>query len=329
MGSHLLFDLLQKDTKVRALRRKSSDLNFIKKVFSYYTNDPEKLNNKIEWIDGDILDIFSLEDALKGVDHVYNCAGKVTFDKRHKEEVFRVNIDGTANLVNAALENNVKKLCHVSSIAALGRASAEEYIDEKTYWKTSKNNSVYAISKYGSEREVWRGTEEGLKAVIVNPSIILGPGKWNEGSSEFFKKVYDGLKFYSTGVNGYVDVRDVSKAMIVLMESNIVNDRFILNSENISYKEFLSITAEKLDIEPPKYRVNSLLANIAWRVEKIRSIITGKPPFVTKDNARTALNKYYYSNDKIRKELNFDFRTVEEAVTDICKIFLDEKNRNK
>lgn len=328
VGSHLLFDLLSKKKKVRALKRKSSNLDLVKKVFSYYTEDYDHLFQQIEWVEGDILDIFSLEDAMQGVEHVYHCAAAVSFDPRERGKVLKINIEGTANLVNAAMEKKVKKLCHVSSIAALGRASDEEYVDENTHWETSKNNSVYAIGKYGSEREVWRGTEEGLDALIVNPSIIIGPGKWDDGSSAFFNSVNKGLKFYSTGVNGFVDVRDVTRVMIGLMESNILNRRFVLNSENISYEKLLGLIAQELGVKPPKIKATKFLSGIAWRLEKIRSLITGSTSIITKETARTALSKYFYSNERICKELNYKFIPVDQSIRDTAILFLKDANES-
>ncbi len=329
VGSHLLYDLLREKKNVRALNRKSSDLDFVKHVFSYYTDNYNELFKKIEWVEGDILDVFSLEDAMQDINHVYHCAATISFDPKDREKVLKINIEGTANLVNAAMQKDVKKLCHVSSIAALGRASDEEYVDENTQWETSKNNSVYAIGKYGSEREVWRATEEGLDTVIVNPSIIIGPGKWGDGSSAFFKSVSDGLKFYSTGINGFVDVRDVSKAMIMLMESDVINQRYILNAENISYEKLLNTIAQHLNVKPPSIKATKFLSEMAWRLEKVRSFITRSTSIITRETARTALSKYLYSNVKISKQFDFTFIPVEQSIKDTAVLFLKDQKDGK
>jgi len=244
VGSHLAFELIRSGHAVRALRRPDSRFEMIKKVFSLYSDNPEELFSKIEWVDGDILDIFSLEDAMEGAEEVYHCAALVSFLPEDKKRLIRINTEGTANVVNAALEKKIRKLCHVSSIAALGRPEHQsDLIDENLVWKPSKHNSAYAISKYGAEREVWRGTAEGLDAVIVNPSIVLGLAGPGMGSSRIFNTVRDGLKFYPPGKNGFVDVRDVARAMILLMESDIRNERFILNAENLEYKKLLGMMA--------------------------------------------------------------------------------------
>lgn len=325
VGSHLIFDLLQKGQEIRALKRKSSNIEQVKHVFSYYTEEYEKLFNRIEWVEGDILDIYSLEEAMQGIEYVYNCAGYVSFNPRERNNVIRINEQGTANVVNASLENKVKKLCHISSIAALGRSVDDEWIDENSKWKTSRKNSVYAISKFAAEREVWRGTEEGLNAVIVNPGIILGPANWETGSARLFMGVYTGLNFYTTGVNGFVDVKDVSKAMIMLMESDIINQRYVLNAENISYKELLFTIAEELNVRPPRIKAGPILSGIAWRVEKIRSLTTGYTPFITKETANSANGRYYYSAEKIRKEFGFNFMKIRDCIKDTCACLIKDK----
>lgn len=325
VGTHILLELVRTGKKVRALKRKTSDMERVKRVFSYYTEDAEALFRKIEWVDGDIMDLFSLEAALDGVTHVYHSAAMVSFDPARAGNLIKINVEGTTNLVNMSLEKNIEKFAMVSSIAALGRATEGQLINEETHWKTSKNNTAYAISKFNSEREVWRGVEEGLPAIIVNPSIIIGPGKWTEGSSQLFQSVWSGFPFYSTGVNGFVDVRDVAGIIIQLMDSEVKNERFIVNAENISYKKLFTHIAESLDKKPPRIKVNRLLSEIAWREEKIRSIFTGKSPVLTKETANTALGKYYYSNQKVREWLNYDFIPVRKSVLDTGKLYKQEQ----
>ena len=216
LGSHLLFQLVKHGKKVRAIKRKGSNTAMVERIFSYYSDDPHGIFSSIEWMDADILDYGAMEDALDGIEEVYHCAAVVSFDSRDHNLMKKVNTGATANLVNLCLHHKVKKFCHVSSIATLGRTDNDGVTDEETYWKTSRKNSFYSVSKYGAEREVWRAMEEGLNAVIVNPSVILGPGFWH-GNSGLFRLVDHGLKYYTEGVNGYVDVRDVANAMILLM----------------------------------------------------------------------------------------------------------------
>ncbi|MCU0370166.1 MAG: NAD-dependent epimerase/dehydratase family protein, partial [Bacteroidales bacterium] len=225
VGSHLTFELVRSGQPVRALKRPSSDMGMLEKVFRLYSDNPENLLSTIEWVEGDILDIFSLEEAMEGADTAYHCAALVSFLPKDRKKLIKINTEGTANVVNAALEKKLRKLCHVSSIAALGRPeNLTDVIDEDLVWKTSRNNSVYAVSKYGAEREVWRGTAEGLDAVIVNPSIILGVAGNSQGSSRLFNTVWQGLKVYPPGKNGFVDVRDVARAMILLMNGDFRNE---------------------------------------------------------------------------------------------------------
>ena len=210
VGAHLLYDLTSSGKKVRAIKRTSSDISVVKKVFSYYSADSENLLKNIEWVNAELSDVYSLLDAMEGVQEIYHCAAMVSFEKKKEEEMMKINIEGTANMVNAALAKSVSKFCHVSSIAALGRDEKGGFISEETFWKSSPDNSNYSISKYGAEREVWRAAEEGLNVVIVNPSLIIGGGNWTQSSSNMFSKGYKGIKYYSSGENGFIDVRDVS-----------------------------------------------------------------------------------------------------------------------
>ena len=322
-GSHLALELTRRGSKVRALRRNSSSEAMIRKVFSLYAENPEGQLSKIEWVEGDLLDIFSLEDAMEGVEEVYHCAALVSFLPEDRKKLMRMNTEGTANLVNAALEMKIRKLCHVSSIAALGRPEQQsDLIDEKLVWKTSRHNSMYAISKYGAEREVWRGTAEGLNAVIVNPSIILGIAGPGMGSSRLFNTVYNGLKYYPTGKNGFVDVRDVARAMILLMNSDIRNERFILNAVNLEYSKLFGLMAEAFGKPAPSVKVSPALSSLAWRIEKLRSVFTGVKPLITRETANTAVQQYTYSSDKIIKTLGFEFTPIEETVRHFCGVLV-------
>ncbi|MBW6458968.1 MAG: NAD-dependent epimerase/dehydratase family protein [Bacteroidales bacterium] len=324
VGSFLTLGLLKNAKTVRALKRPASDLTMIRNVFGRYAENAGDLFSRIEWVDGDILDIFSLEDAMEGVEQVYHCAALVSFLPGDRKSLMRINVEGTANVVNAALEKNIRKLIHVSSIAALGRPEKQnEVIDENLVWKTSKNNSNYAISKYGAEREVWRGVAEGLKAVVVNPSVIVGVAGLSMGSSRLFNVVWEGLKFYPPGQNGFVDVRDVVRAMVLLMDSDIRNESFILNTENVTYKRLFDLIAEGFGKKGPQIGISPLLAGLSWRVEKVLSGIRGRKPLVTRETARTAVQRYEYSSQKIRQALDFEYIPIEETIRHFCKIFME------
>ncbi|MFH0866297.1 MAG: NAD-dependent epimerase/dehydratase family protein [Bacteroidota bacterium] len=325
LGSHLLFDLVKDGTTVTAIKREESSLSPVEKTFSYYHKNPESILKNIIWVDGDVTDIYSLYETFEGVEKVYHAAACLSFDPSDKKQMMLVNASGTANVVNACLKKNIKKLCYVSSIATLGRMDHDGLIDEETHWKNSKKNSVYSISKYNAECEVWRGIAEGLPAAIVNPGVIIGPGNPEKGSSRLIDRVWNGLKFYTPGVNGYVDVRDVSKAMIELMESNITSERFVLTSENIDYLTFFSYVAEALGKKKPGMKASYFAGQLAWRFEKIHVLLAGGNPLITKETARTAYQKYFYSSEKIKKILNFKFMPMEQSIKDTCKLFLKGK----
>jgi nucleoside-diphosphate-sugar epimerase len=321
IGAHLLYHLVSSGKKVRAIKRKISKLDLVEKIFGYYTDKAKELLSKIDWVEGDVLDIYFLLDAFKGIEHLYHTAAVVSFHPKDKAKLVRTNIEGTRNVVNAALEQKVGKLCHVSSIGALGRADGSGIVDETRHW-SSKKSSVYSTSKHEAEREVWRGIAEGLDAVIVNPSIVLGPGNWDAGSPQVFQTMWKGLKFYTGGTNGFVDVNDVAKAMILLMESNISGERFILNAENIAYKQFFEWMAAAMNLPSPKYKAGPLLSGIGWRALKVISLFSGKPSSITKETAETANQHYRYSNQKIKAATGMNFLPVKESVEQTAKFFL-------
>jgi dihydroflavonol-4-reductase len=318
VGSHILFDLVSSGKKVRALRRAVSNMNVVNSLFS---KSPELLNN-IEWVEGEVNDIFSLDDAMAGVDTVYHSAAFISFYQSDKNKMLKVNVEGTANVVNMAMKNNISRLCHVSSVAALGRTSGEINVDENSWWKTSSRNSNYAISKYGGEREVWRAMEEGLSAFIINPTIIIGPGNWTGGSTQMFSQVNKGMPYYTNGITGFVDVRDVSKSALLLMEKGVRDQRFIINSENVTYRYVFDLIAQYLGKKKTSIKVTPLLSEIGWRAETIKSWITRSKPMITKETARNGLMEWHYSNEKIRKETGMDFISVEQSVKDTCEVFL-------
>ena len=271
-------------------------------------------------ITGDILDPVFLFDIMKKVDRVYHCAAIVSYDPGDRDLLYKVNVEGTANVVNACLGAGIRKLVHVSSVAALGRNVGGEPVDEELHWDEETGRSVYGKSKYYGEMEVWRGISEGLQAVIVNPSIILGGTQWTSGSSSLFKTVYDDFGWYSEGIAGFTDVRDVARAMILLMNSEISGQRFILNSENLSYKDVFFRIARHFDKKPPSRRVTPLLAETVWRWEAVKKIFTGKKPLVTRETARTAQAAVRFENRKVLQALpGFAFTPVEETIGRTCQ----------
>lgn len=320
VGAQLLFDLTTAGQQVRAMKRSSSRMNIVNRVFRGH----ETMLSQIEWVEGDITDLFSIEDALRGAKQVYHCAGLVSFVSSDYRRLMKINIEGTANMVNMALEKGAERFCYVSSTAALGRAEENLMLTEKSFWKTSKYNSGYAISKYGAEREVWRGIEEGLNAFIVNPSIIIGPGNLHSGSTALFGAVRKGLKYYTNGSSGFVDVRDVSRCMIQLMEKDIRDERFIINSENISYQDVINHIADYFGKKRPTIAVGTFLSEIGWRAEGVGKFFSKTRPMITKETARNGQRVWLYSNEKIKKTLGIEFIPVKEGIKNVCDIFLKE-----
>lgn len=325
VGSHLLYWLVQDQQKVRAIYRNDSGKDSVKKVFSYYTTDVDALFSKIEWVQADIVNIVSLEKAFDGITHVYHAAALVSFNPVDYYLMRKVNIDGTSNIVNLCIDSGVKKLCYVSSIATLEKTSNSKVVTETSEWNPESNNYGYAITKYGAEMEVWRASQEGLEVVMVNPGVILGPGFWNQGTGELFNKAYNDFPFYSDGVTGFVGVHDVAKAMIKLMNSQIQNERFILVSENKSFREIFFLMADYFNKKRPYFKVNRFLAELAWMLDWVYSKVSGKAISISKQSARASLNVYEYSSEKIRTQLGFEFEKMEDVIKDACMIYMSEK----
>ena len=324
IGSHLLYQICQSETKVRAIKRAYSNTSIVRQIFSYYTEKVDLFFEKIEWVNADLLNIPELELAFQGVTKVYHCAAWVSFNPKHKGKMMQTNIEGTTNIVNLCLAHRIHKLCHISSVASLGCPKDSSSTNENTYWLNSPENSYYSLSKYYSEMEVWRGIEEGLNAVIVCPAIILGAGKWGKGSSMLFKQVWKGLSFYTSGTNGFVDVRDVVNVMIQLMKGKIKSERFILCSESIPFKKTFDYIAEALGKRKPHIKVGTFLSAFSWRIAKIISIISGKPPLITKEMVLAANGISIYENKKIKTTLNYQFKSVEQSCKDFSTLFMQE-----
>jgi dihydroflavonol-4-reductase len=303
VGSYLIKALVQEGAPVRALCRHPYEGPVL---------TPAELE-RVEWIQGDILDAACLENAMEGVTQVYHCAAMVSFNPRRQHILFQVNIEGTANVVNAALEKGVQKMVHVSSVAALGGGNGR--IDESMSWNEESDNSRYGKSKFHGEMEVWRGIAEGLHAVIVNPALVLGAGDWEKSSAELFKTAYDEFGWYTDGINGMVDVRDVVRAMILLMNSPINAERFILSADNWTFLRLFSEMATAFGKRIPHKKVTPFLAGLIWRAEKVRGLVTGKDPLITKETARTAQALSYYDAGKITATLDgFSFTPLEESI---------------
>lgn len=325
VGSHLLYQLAIQGENIVAIHRKSSDLSAVKHVFSYYTDTAEKLFNTIKWIEADITDVCALTTAFNGVTHVYHAAAMISFNKNDYKKMRKTNIDGTANIVNLCIENKIEKLCYVSSIAAIAKSVTVKEITENNEWNIEQNNYGYAITKYGAEIEVWRASQEGVDVIIVNPGVILGPGFWHEGPGKIFTNIFNGFKFYTEGITGFVGVVDVVTSMINLMQSNITNERYILVSENNSFKNVFFAIADAMNKKRPSLKASKLLSGVAWRLSEITQKLTGKKSLITKQTAKSAHNKYYYSNKKIKGAIKYNFEPLTTTIKTTSSYFLQDK----
>jgi len=326
VGSHLLFHLVNMGEKVRVLKRKSSNLNNVYKVFDYYKPGASGLVSQIEWFESDLSDYSSLVDAMQDIQFVYHVAALVSFNTHDRLKMNITNVTGTSNIVNAAIHQNVRKLCYMSSVAAFAHPDGSDPVNEDNMRQPGDKYSAYSSSKYKAELEVWRGIAEGLDAVILNPSVIMGYYSWSNGSSNFFPLVNRGMNYYPSGSTGFVDVKDVVNIMIRLMHSNISGERFCINSENLSYRDLLILVSKSLCKKEPSRRLSPFFLKSFAHAQSLMALMTNLVPLVTIDTARSAFNNCMYSNKKIKNLLNYEFIPLSQTVKELGSLFLKESN---
>lgn len=328
-GAHLLYRLTSTGKRVTALIRPQSSTNLVRQIFRYYTASPDLLLERITWVEGNLGDYYNLMEGMEGADWVYHCAGLVSFDKKDKNALFETNVNGTTNVVNASLEQGVRKLCFVSSVAALAAPASDAPADEEAIAKAAdfEQRPYYAKTKFLAETIVWRGYAEGMNILIVNPSIIIGPGKWNQGTGQLFSLLYKGLNYYPPGSSGFVDVRDVADLMVQLVESDIANERFVLNGANMSYYKLFSHASSALGLKKPLQPATKKLLYTAYRADALRSLILRKPQSLTKNMVKAALQNSSYSAEKIRNHLGNRFLPLKESIEHTARLFLQDINK--
>jgi dihydroflavonol-4-reductase len=313
IGSYILAELVREGHTVRALQRQ-------RPVPAHL---PREITEQVEWVSGDILDVTLLNEQLRGCDRIIHAAALISFDPDDRKKLFKLNIEGTANLVNAALENNIPDFIYISSVGALGKSNSPAPVNEEKKWEISGQETNYAISKYHAEMEVWRGMGEGLRPLIVNPSTVLGYGDWNLGSCAIFKSVHREFPWYVKGQNGFVDVEDLAVAVVQLMNGTVRNERFIVSAENWNFRDLFNCIADGFNKRHPPMEATPFLAGLAWRAEKLKSFFTGNKPLLTRETAATARKISIYDNSKMLKVLpGFQYRPLEDSIKNACNRYL-------
>ena len=318
VGCHLLYSLVNENKKVRALHRKNSKTDSVRKVFSYYSKDYKKLFDKIEWIEGDINDITSLDVAFQNISEIYHCAAFISFSNQDFNAMKKINVEGTANMVNTAIVKKVDKFCYVSTIAAIGERK-NMLIDEECEWK--ENNNPYSKTKHDAELEVWRGISEGLNAVIVNPGVIIGSGYWKRGSGAFITQISRGMNYFPPGKTGFICVKDVVKIMRELMDKNIFSERFLLVAENWTQKDFIYSVCNYLNLKSPLKKASKSIMILGLILDAARSFFLNKRRRLSSAIIKSSHSKNEYSNKKISSVLNYKFKMVEKSIKVTCENF--------
>ncbi|MEJ1221149.1 NAD-dependent epimerase/dehydratase family protein [Sediminicola sp. 1XM1-17] len=323
VGSHLLLKLMEQGLQVRAIHRAESDLFKVERIFSYYSDQASTLFKKIEWMVADINNIPQLEKAFEGVRQVYHCAALISFDPNDYEQLHKVNVEGTANIVNLCTANPIVKLCYVSSIAAIGKSNGEQKATEENEW-SHPHASVYAISKTAAELEVWRGSQENVPVVVINPGIILGPGFWDSGSGQLFHRAHRSPSYFPPGGTGFVAIADVVDIMTTLMESDIKNERFIVISENLTYREILQKLTLAMEKDPPKKQIPYWALDILMPLDWFWCLVTGNKRQLTSATVFSLKNREIYSNDKLIDRLDYNFEPLDRTIAFSTKKFMEE-----
>ena len=315
VGAYLIAYLLKQGYSVRALRRAAGPMDC-----------GHRFEHQVEWVEGDLFDLAFLEESLRDIQHVYHCEELLSFAPEEVERMFKINVQGTANMVNASLYVGVEKYLQVSSTVALGHRENGKITDEQLQWKNSRYHTSYAVSKFKAECEVWRAIQEGLNAVIVNPSMVVGAGCWNAGANNVFSRIEKEGRFYPRGRTGCIDVRDVAKLSIALMESEISAERFLLSAGNLSYRELFEIIARLLNRQPAKRALPSWLGNLWRALDWLRAQLTGQPRVLTKEILSNLQAQRSYSNEKIKKALEATFIPIRESLKETTLLYLKSKD---
>jgi dihydroflavonol-4-reductase len=318
LGAYIIKNLVEKNLQVKAIRRRNNPPFYI----------PSGIMEKVEWVDGDVLDVVALDEVMKDVDAVIHSAAIVSFSSHNRREMYKVNVEGTGNVVNLALENNIRRLVHVSSVAALGRTLTSSVVNEEKTWEDNRSNTHYAISKHHAEMQAWRGFAEGLEGVIMNPSTILGYGDWHQSSCKIFKNAHGQFPWYTKGVNGFVGVEDTAEAAVQLLFSSLNQKRFIVNAGNWSFRQLFDTMADAFGKKRPHREATPFLGEIAWRIEKIRSLVTGKLPLLTRETAKVGHSRTEFDNSALLAALpHFSYQPLEKVIRNSCEKYqsaLDE-----
>lgn len=327
VGSHLMLELLKTEKKVRAIFRKDSDLDAVKKVFSFYNPPLEasSLYEKIEWVEASLENIPALMQAFEGIKKVYHCAALVSFNSKDANALRKINIEGTANIVNICISKRIEKICYISSISTLDLGPGQTYITENFTWYPEKNHSNYAISKHGAEIEVWRATQEGVPAVILNPGVIIGPGFWEKGTGQIFKKIDEGLNYHFPKTTGFVGVEDVVLLAIVAMNSEIINQQYIVIAENTSFETVFETVAKSFNKRPPQKKLKPWMVFLGWIYQSLGYYLWGGKKQISRGDHKSLFECNLYSNEKIKKAFNYNFTPMEEVIYKTAKIYENEK----
>ncbi|MFP4094027.1 MAG: NAD-dependent epimerase/dehydratase family protein [Cyclobacteriaceae bacterium] len=307
IGSFICRELLRRGHKVRALKRASTDMGLVSDI-----------RDQIEWVEGDLMNVSDLPGYLEGVTDIIHGAAVISYERKDELLMYQVNVDGTANLLNAALDKGISRFLHISSVAAIGKDKGANIITEDSKWQGEKT-TAYARSKYQSELEVWRASAEGLKTIIINPSLVLGPGEWHKSSTQVFKYVWDEHRFFTNGLVNYVDVRDVAEIVVQLLLSDHVGERFIVNAGSMTYKELFEQIALEFGKRPPHIHARGGMIRLAILLGKLQAALTGRPPLLSDEMEQVSKNRHIYANEKIKKTINFEFRDIKDTIRWSCE----------
>jgi dihydroflavonol-4-reductase len=318
LGSFIIRKLIEQKESFVALKRPDSDLSLLTDV-----------QHQVTWRDADILNPVALQEAFVDVSHVIHTAAMVSFNPRARNTLYRINVEGTHNVVNACLLKQVKKLIHISSVAALGRQKGETSLNEDHKWTDNALNSSYAESKYRAELEVFRGQEEGLNTVMLNPSVILAGADWSKSSAKLFRYVWEEKPFYIENHLNFVDARDVAAVTHQFLHKDFSGQRFILNAGSMELATFFAKVAVRFNKKAPSINLGRPFLNILAFAENLRSWLTHSEPLITSETARLANTRFHYENQKIKKLIDFEFQSIDQTLDWCCQYYINKFQTKK
>ncbi len=337
LGLHIVAALLNAGFKVRATYHshppQDQSLTGFAAMVPHLPLSTDVPQDALTWHALDLASPESVADAVLGVTVVIHAAAIVSFSSRDKLDLFRTNVEGTRLLVDSLLALNPSaRLVHISSVAALGKAQTEGpnigKVDADSQWDDNMPHTYYGETKFMAELEVWRGIQEGLKGIVLNPALVLAYGNWATSSATLFRYVWTRKPFYTTATLNYLDVEDLARYVVwaaTTTEPAHLSKRYVAVGGQTTYRAFFEAVAQAWGVSPPKWQLTKLIAAIGWRLDGIRVWLTGGKPLITRETARTAFRTSVYDGSILPKISQIPYTPLGQTVKRITGLYAQQE----